>query len=514
MKISYDGAQFVAHCELSEKEELESAGFKWNSLVKKLVSKNAVKAGRFRQHFDNSAEKKFKRSIIEVTPMPASRLDWPLSLTPFPHQLEMVKWAMTRNFCYWFADPGTGKTPAAVILANTLVRPIVYICPAFLVLNVAEEFRKWGQGIIAKNVSTDISKKLSWVSIVPSSMIHYGGFQGLIEQIANMFGVDPILIVDEAHEFKEYKGWNWGNGPRGSRRSIALYEKIAPLFNKVVLMSGTMMPNRPLELFAPLSNFNPEAIGFRDFEQFGKYYCDGKMKMGAWDFTGASNTKELFQKMKEKFVLRIRKQDVLKDLPKLTEELFFIGENVPGKTGRLDRKLLAEYGSSDDYWFLAPNDAVATYRKNLGMIKAEIMAPIIETLLENKNENILVFANHKEVISYLTEYLDAFKPLVITGQVPGKLRHSIAKEFQQNKKRRLMILNTRAGGIGLNLTKANRGINLEPDWSPGVNDQARDRAHRIGQKNPFLFQYVFFKNSLDRSIVGKHLDKKNLVGKI
>jgi SNF2 family DNA or RNA helicase len=117
-------------------------------------------------------------------------------------------------------------------------------------------------------------------------------------------------------------------------------------------------------------------------------------------------------------------------------------------------------------------------------------------------------------VDHLTKGLAKYKPLVITGAVPKAKRNELVHRFQTTKENRVFILNQEAGGVGFTLTKANLVFQVEPNWVPGLNDQATDRADRIGQTRVVHERYLVFRNSMDRVVLESNLTKRNTINKL
>lgn len=493
MFLTFNKPNFTCRVSFENRALPRTAGFQWDENKKTWYTQSPSVAARLRQYADENARKEINRILLVHKPW-SGRIEFKSELTPYDFQLEGVKFALERNKSYIAFDPGLGKTAVAAIVSCTLkYDSCVYICPPFLMKTVEYEFLNWG----AKTPF-----------IVSDTMIHKPEIRKQIMQIG--IKSPSLLFVDEAHRF---------NNPT-SRRSKMLFgyqpsigdsiEGITSWFSKIVLLSGTPMPNRPIELFPILNACAPETIEFMNRFEYGRYYCAGFRTEYGWDFSGASRMQELAAKVKGEFMLRKRKKEVLKELPEKTEGLVLIGDDLPRTIDTLDRSILRDFSPTDLMGFIAPNDHIATYRKELGKLKVAKSCALIKDLLLNSNESILIFAIHKEVVAKLVKGLSAFDPLVVTGDVPTQKRAAIVKEFQTNKKRRLFIGNIDACGIGFTLTKATRVDFVEFSWVPSVNEQASDRAHRIGQTSNVLVQYHVFKNSIDRVVIETILRKRKV----
>jgi len=390
---------------------------------------------------------------------------------------------------YLALDPGLGKTIVAAMLANYFGRGVFYVCPPFLTTNTDAEFTKWC-----------LKKKLY---LLPDSMIaKQKTLEAFVSKVKHC--KEPILIVDEAHRFKN----------PGTKRSRALFKNIAPHFKHVVLMSGTAMPNgRPKELWAILRTFAPGVFG-TDFFSFALKYCGAFKQEFGWNFDGFTNRKEFKARITKSFMLRMKK-DVL-NLPPKTEGLLTVGEGMPPLISKVEKKILAEYSPED----LVQGEItklhgegqlhLATYLRLLGEYKLKYVLPFIESILEETKESIIVFAVHKKTIAKLQEALAAYEPIVITGDVHKSKRQGLVDEYQKNPKRRLFLGNVQACGLGFTLTKATRALFVEFSWVDGENSQAADRIHRIGQGQSVLIQYVVLKDSFDRQRMETLLKKRAL----
>ncbi len=494
------------------------AGFTHTDDGDGLFTLSAKVAARLIQYADESAKEQILNAFIQVKPW-SGRIPYPKGLTPLPFQPSAANFALSRNRSYLALDPGLGKTIIAAMIANALAddnyhkRAFVFIVPTFLALNTQEELNKW---LVSTQLKRDLesciykSKANYWVTrprilIVPDSVIAdpLGDHETLyhaLDMITKRDG-EATLFVDEAHRYKSID----------AQRTHGLY-RISQHFKRVVFLSGTPMPNRPMELYAILSRFAPETIDFKSQRGFGMRYCAPRYNGFGYDFKGASNVQELFKSVRGTFMLRLRKRDVLKNLPPKTEELIFLAENLPAKITKVERAMLAKHSPQDLMrGKIFGSDVMSTYRHNLGLAKVPLALAFIKDLLDNSDEAVLVFGEHTEVIARLEKGLAKYKPLVITGKTPKEKRQGIVKTFQATAKHRVFLGNKKACGVGFTLTKASRVIHVEPGWVPGDDDQASDRAHRIGQKDHVFVQNLVFKNSFDRTVIESNLRKRQSI---
>lgn len=486
MKVAYENFEFVARVRFEDRMVAKAAGFHFDKDRGVFTTRSVAVAARLREFADEAAKNKIDAQLIRITPW-SSSLRFPATEKLEPYQERAVRYCLARNRAYAALAPGLGKTIVAAVVMNTRVIPTVYICPPFLMLNVRAELVKWG---------VDLARVL----IVPDSMLIK---PVILHQINDWLAKydRAMLVVDEAHRFKTAE----------SKRTVALFKTIFPLFNYSLFMSGTPMPNRPMELFSVLSAAAPETIGFRNRFEYGRHYCAGyRDHMGHWDFSGASNLKELAPAVHAKFMIRVKKTELT--LPPLIEEMVIVGEKPGAKLAALDAKVLAAI-SPDDIMrgkLAGEGDHISTYRRELGLEKAKAGLPFIRSILEETDEKVFLAAIHKDAIAYLATELAEYNPLLITGSVEKFKRHTVAKTFQTDKSCRLIIANIQAGGVGFNLTAGDRIILVEYSWVPAENRQVIDRLHRYGRKSSVLAQYLVFNNSIDRAVLEACFNKERV----
>jgi SWI/SNF-related matrix-associated actin-dependent regulator 1 of chromatin subfamily A len=520
MRVVFTDGLFICKCSYENRGLPKAAGFRWHNEHSLWYTTNHGVASRLESYLDDSAKIEIsKKRLVKNTF--TGRLSVPPTEKLLPFQEEAAKFALSRNRSYLALDPGLGKTPIAAVIAQTLFEEesqcFFYLCPPFLARNTEAEFQKWAPKLITKRFdskNTTVESHVFDVLIIPDSVINREEIQAFIQFMTYSLkkaGAELTLFVDEAHRFK--------NGVAG--RTKALFgsserKGIADHFDKIVYLSGTPMPNRPIELFSVLNHSAPQTIHNMSLFDYGRRYCSGFQNQWGWDFSGASHLKELVSQVIGTFMLRYKKADVLKDLPLKTEEMVIIGDKLTPRLTRLDSAILKKFSPEDlmkgqiETKLDTETLHLMTYRKELGIAKVQAAAEFIKYYLEETDENLLVFAIHKEVIASLEKALSKWSPLVITGSTRMELRHALVQKFQTDQKSRLFIGNIQAAGTGLTLTKASRVIFAEFSWVPADNDQASDRAHRIGQQDNVFVQYLVYKNSVDKAVIETILRKKRV----
>ena len=142
--------------------------------------------------------------------------------------------------------------------------------------------------------------------------------------------------------------------------------------------------------------------------------------------------------------------------------------------------------------------------------KLEAFAYTVEDLLANGHK-ALVFSQFVDHLRIVREHLDqnGIEYRYLDGSTPSKTRKQEVDAFQAGQGD-LFLISLRAGGQGLNLTAADYVIHLDPWWNPAVEDQASDRAHRIGQTRPVTIYRLVTRNTIEEKIVDLHRAKRDL----
>ena len=148
--------------------------------------------------------------------------------------------------------------------------------------------------------------------------------------------------------------------------------------------------------------------------------------------------------------------------------------------------------------------------------KFQMLRDICETIYE-KRERVLIFTQYKEITDKLSKYLETIfhgKGLVLHGGVKPAQRTEMVKEFNSENYVPYMVLSVKAGGTGLNLTAANHVIHFDRWWNPAVENQATDRAFRIGQKKNVVVHKFVSEKTIEEKIDAMIESKKELAANV
>ena len=143
------------------------------------------------------------------------------------------------------------------------------------------------------------------------------------------------------------------------------------------------------------------------------------------------------------------------------------------------------------------------------------MLQIIEEVIEDNNK-MLVFSQFTSVLKKIEDELNIreIKNKYLDGSTSAKERIKLVSEFNESKEPEIFLISLKAGGTGLNLTSAKFVMHMDPWWNPAIEDQATDRAHRIGQKNIVEVIKLVAKDTIEEKIIQLQEDKREIINSV
>lgn len=484
------------------------------------MTSNFRAASKFRAVADKRAERILERAFVKFYEAPDSSLPSFLD----PHQTEGVQWVLTRSRAYLAHAPGAGKTCESIV-ASILAGDggqTLFIVPPTLTANWAREIVKWTEWrdvwpSVAIVPESGEQHNMDWSAdfiLCPDSMLPK---PWVIERLSKINF--KLIAVDEASRFKEST----------AHRTIALFGgkykiksgKDVKIINSpglvgqakhFVLLDGSPMPNRPMELWGPVYATAPEVIDFMDQNDFGFRYCGARQgNFGHWEFKGASNQEELHAKLRESFMHVVTEEQL--SHPERRRKMVFMTEDprsIEQKTW--EHKHLKNINFSDVSDDMSEGD-LARFRRELGLNKVPWIARYVNDRVKT-GESVLLFAWHREVCLRLQKALKSHRPGVIMGGTLPHEREFYFSEFQKGH-RPLLILNIGAGGRGHNLQRADRVVFGEYSWTDETNKQCEKRASRKGSdKTVVPCDYIVAPGTLDEPVLNSVFTKARNVKRV
>lgn len=521
MKLTYIRGKFILEGECPD-VGLRSS---WKSTALHTYETTSFQAAaRFRKYADASTERLFNRVLVKSYALPSHPLPIDLKTILDSHQLKGLKWILTRSRSYLAHSPGAGKTAQAIVasILSYFGGTTVFIVPPTLTVNWEREILKWTEyfGIFPTITIIPLTAKkdsIAWRAdfiIVPDSMMpNQWVYTGLLRLKIK------FIAIDEASRFKEATATRTKALFGGvNTKTKYKYRGLVQRAHHAVLMDGSPMPNRPMELWAPTYAMAPETIDFMSEQDFGFRYCGPKMnERGQWEFKHSSNEEELHAKLMKSFMNVVSEKDL--NHPERRRSMLFMNydprspEMKEWDQKNLGGTVFKELMKRGEDFQLGE---LATMRRKLGMMKVDWIVKYILERRETKKEQIIVFAWHVEVCMEIAVRLRAAG--VKTGLVVGGTKPSFVenwfKEFQSGECE-IIVGNIVKMGRGHNLQNADRIIFGEYSWSDELNIQCEKRASRKGSTKAYIpCDYVVAPGTMDEPVLTSVFAKARSVKKI
>ncbi|WP_022819742.1 DEAD/DEAH box helicase [Fusobacterium russii] len=394
-------------------------------------------------------------------------------------------------------DMGLGKTLQAIALLSKIHekknKKTIVIMPKSLIYNWENEILKFAPKLNAK-IYYGTNRDLKVFKEAQVILTTYGTVRNDIKKIMK---IDfDLVILDESQNIKNLSS-------QTTKAVMLLKAK-----NRVAL-SGTPIENNLLELYSLFRFLNPSMFG--TVQDFNEKYILPIQKYG---------DEEAIKELKRKiypFILRRVKKEVLKDLPEKIEKVLYIDMNPEHKRYYEERRqyyynVLNENMKRDGlekskFFILQALNELRHITSSPEIKNTKISSSKKELLIENVVEaienghKVLIFANYLSSIESICESLERnnIKYLKMTGQT--KDRQQIVDRFQNNNRYKVFVMTLKTGGIGLNLTSADKIFIYDPWWNKTVENQATDRAYRMGQDKTVFSYKLILKDSIEEKIL-------------
>ncbi len=416
-------------------------------------------------------------------------------------------------------DMGLGKTVQAIalMLEYTQKGAIIVIAPTSVCHNWESEIKKFAPTLNVFLFSeaqnrTETIDSLSSFDVLITSYGLLNTEKDLLERKSW-----EIVVLDEAQAIKNHS----------TQRTKAAYSLQG---NFRMALSGTPIENSLNELWSLFNFINPGLLGTNT--SFKKRFLI-PIEQNQDEYA-----KQALNSLISPFMLRRTKNKVLKELPARIEKDIYVDMNDQERSfyEALRLKSIEKLTDQDDnnsnkggkkIHILAellklrqaacnPMLVKDLVKKNTEIIqnisssKMKVFLELVSDLIAN-NHKALVFSQFVTHLSLIRDELDkaGIKYQYLDGSTPARLRKDNVKSFQAGEYD-LFLISLKAGGTGLNLTAADYVIHLDPWWNPAVEDQASDRAHRLGQLRPVTIYRLITKNTIEEKILQLHQNKRQM----
>lgn len=432
-----------------------------------------------------------------------------LHATLRPYQIEGYKWLTRLSTIEAGAcladDMGLGKTvqTIAFLLSRAHEGPALVVAPASVVPNWRSEIARFAPSLTVYNLNEYFDR----LSIIQNAkggdviIVTYGLLAPSQQDITSREW--NIICLDEAHNIKN-------RGTKTSQICMAMSARHR------LILTGTPVQNHLGELWNLFQFINPGLLG--SYEQFHQKYIVPIENMQDQE------RRQQLQALVSPFMLRRTKQAVAKDLPDKTEinisveltddEMAFYEvirreaeQKVRDGGNQVTINALSEL-TRLRRTACSPELTNASWYE--GSSKVNTFLELVQNIVESGN-SVLVFSQFTSFLAIISRALkEAHLPhIYLDGSLSMKQREALVNDFQKGKSP-IFLISLKAGGVGLNLTAANYVIHLDPWWNPAIEQQATDRAYRIGQTKAVTVYHLISHHTIEEKILRLHESKRAL----
>ncbi len=405
-------------------------------------------------------------------------------------------------------DMGLGKTvqAIAVMLDQASEGPCLVVAPTSVCPNWETEIARFAPTLAVHRFAAAVDRGALVAGLGPHDVLVCS--YGLLHQASALLDkrVWQMVVLDEAQAIKNAQ-------TKRAQASVGLQARFR------LALTGTPVENYLDELWSLFNFVNPGLLGSR--EGFQKRFA------GPIERDGDAHARQALRALIRPFLLRRTKAAVLSELPPRIEQTVSVEMAGPERVfyEALRQRALDSIAALDapegkrKIHILAEitrlrraccNPAMIDVAAGIPSAKLNAFLDLVDDLIRNRHR-ALVFSQFVGHLALVRAALDArgIGYEYLDGSTPSTDRQRRVAAFQGGSAD-LFLISLRAGGTGLNLTAADYVVHLDPWWNPAVEDQASDRAHRIGQERPVTIYRLIMQDSIEERIVRLHRDKRDL----
>jgi non-specific serine/threonine protein kinase len=461
-----------------------------------------------------------KRKLLEYDSIEKVPLSREVKASLRPYQLSGFNWMQSLDELGWGGcladDMGLGKTLQTISFLQFVKEKYpgstqLVVCPTSLIFNWESELKKFCPSI-KFHVNYGVQREFTETHFEEYDVVltSYGLVRNDIDSLSGFLW--QYIILDESQSIKN-----------PDARITKAVQKLRSV-NRIIL-SGTPVQNNTFDLFSQFNFLNPGLLGNREF--FNREFAT------PIDKDGNREKAQHLRKLVHPFTLRRTKEQVAKDLPEKTITVLWcnmeagqrrlynevrdgyrtrllkkIDDEGIGRAGMDVLEALLRLRQICDHPALVPN--LIGEEEKSGSVKID---EIIREVTENAGgHKLLIFSQFTEMLKLIQEQFEEnnVSHCYLDGSTPLKKRQEEVERFQSDETVKAFLISLKAGGVGLNLTVADYVYIVDPWWNPAAEQQAIDRAHRIGQKRSVFAYKMICKDSVEEKILQLQERKKKL----
>jgi len=472
-------------------------------------------------HLDNDSKNEIedrKRKLLGFDSMEKVALSSEIRASLRPYQLSGFHWMQSLDELGWGGcladDMGLGKTLQTICFLQFVkdkypASTQLVVCPTSLIFNWEAELQKFAPSLkFYRHYGTQRDLKEEHIEDYDVVLTSYGVVRNDIEQLSGVLW--QYIILDESQAIK--------NPDARITRAVQQLRSV----NRLIL-SGTPVQNNTFDLYAQFNFLNPGQLGNREF--FNREFATPIDKFGS------KERAQYLRRLVHPFTLRRTKEQVAKDLPDKTISVLWCSMEAG------QRKLYDEYRDGYRTRLLKKIDEEGISRSGLDVLEGLLRlrqicdhpalvntnedlqdsSVKINELIREVNENagnhkLLIFSQFTQMLHLIREEFEqaGIEYCYLDGSTSLNKRKEEVDRFQGTDSIKAFLISLKAGGVGLNLTTADYVYIVDPWWNPAAEQQAIDRAHRIGQQRKVFAYKMICKDSVEERILQLQERKQTL----
>jgi SNF2 family DNA or RNA helicase len=373
-----------------------------------------------------------------------------------------------------------------VMAHHNLDRPWLFVVPASLKITLSKEIQKWARMKVVVAYSTFKMENLK--KNVEVIIVNYD----ILNKLQNEFiGKIGGIIFDECHYLANVT----------SQRTIAALA-ITQSTDKVILMSGTLLKNKPAELWPLLYMIDNRT--WRDKGAYYSRYCKPSISYGELVYDGATNLDELHNRVKP-YLFYKPLEEILPELPPV-QDMFYSVEITDKEFIKANREIeeLIEAGKFN----VADNlEKMQELSRSAFFHKRSAFYESVDDYIEETGEKVVLVGVHKAVIADMVE---KYKCDYISGSVPAQNRNAIIERFHTSDKK-VLVLQLEAGSTGFSILCSRTMFFGEVNYSPSTLSQMKGRVRRMNTVADKCLYYFFIGQDTLEERMMKLMAKKEVI---
>jgi len=399
-----------------------------------------------------------------------------LPFKPFPYQIKGIAFLMPRKSALIADEMGLGKTIQVIISIRLLFRSgllknVLIVCPKPLVINWTRELKLWAPDLPVEVICGNTEeRKVSWnVSNTPVKLVNYELLtRDVIEGVAGNNFYD-LMVIDEAQRIK-------------TKESKTAQAVCSVQRDRSWAMTGT-----------PIENRHDDLIHIFEFVDPGRVPKDTPPKMLA-SLTSESIIRRTKEEAAPDMPAKII-QDVFLDLTPAQRQAYDLAENE----GVVHLNKLGDTATVQHVFELVMRlKQICNFDPRTGASsKAEQLLADMEEV-QATNSKAIVFSQWVKPLEELASQLKAYNPLMYHGKIPSQQRQGILDKFKKDPDAHVILMSYGTGSVGLQFT--NYVFLFDRWWNPAIEDQAINRAHRLGQKSTVFVKRFISQKTIEERI--------------